>query len=50
MFETNTKSHEHRSIWLFISEQDTIVKPKKTKVAFNQETAQSPEIQSYRMW
>ena len=31
LFKTNTKSHEHRSIRLFIREQDTIGKPKKTK-------------------
>ena len=31
LFKTNTKSHEHPSIRLYIREQDTIGKPKKTK-------------------
>ena len=31
LFETNTKGHKHPSIRLFIIEQDTIGKPKKTK-------------------
>ena len=31
LFKTNTKGHKHTSIRLFIIEQDTIGKPKKTK-------------------
>ena len=31
LFKTNTKGHKHPSIRLFIIEQDTIGKPKKTK-------------------
>ena len=31
LFKTNTKSHQYPSIRLFIREQDTIGKPKKTK-------------------
>ena len=49
LFKTNTKSHKHPSSRLFIREQDTIGKPKKTKVAFNPGTAHSSELQSYGM-
>ena len=31
LFKTNTKGHKHPSIRLFIVDQDTIGKPKKTK-------------------
>ena len=31
LFKTNTKGHKHPSIRLFVIEQDTIGKPKKTK-------------------
>ena len=31
LFKTNTKGHKHHSIRLFITEQDTIGKPKKPK-------------------
>ena len=31
LFKTNTKDHKHPSIRLFIIEQDTTGKPKKTK-------------------
>ena len=31
LFQTNTKGHKHSSIRLFIIEQDTIGRPKKTK-------------------
>ena len=31
LYETNTKGHKHPSIRLFIIEQDTIGKPKKTE-------------------
>ena len=32
LFKTNAKGHKHPSIRLFIIEQDTIGKPKKTKI------------------
>ena len=35
LFKTNTKGHKHPSIRLFITEQDTIGKPKKTNVLSN---------------
>ena len=47
---TDTKVRRHHGIRLFIIQQDTISKPKKTIVAFNPGTAHFPEIQSYRMW
>ena len=31
LFKTNTKGHKHPNIRLFITQQDTIGKPKKTK-------------------
>ena len=34
LFKANTKGHKHPSIRLFIIEQDTIGKPKKTKNGF----------------
>ena len=51
LFKTNTKSHKHPGIKLLSSESKTqLVNQRKQKVAFNQGTAHSPEIQSYRMW
>ena len=51
LFKTNTKSHKHPGIKLLSSESKTqLVNERKQKVAFNPETAHSPEIQSYRMW
>ena len=44
LFKTNTKGHKHPSIKIFIKEQDTIGKPKKTKSDIQPGTAHSPEI------
>ena len=51
LFEINAKSHKHPGIKLLLSETKThLVNQRKQKVAFNPETAHSPEMQSYRMW
>ena len=51
LFKTNTKSHKHPGIKLLSSESKTqLANQRKQKVAFNPETAHSPEIQSYRTW
>ena len=50
LFKTNTKGHKHPSIRLYIIEQHTCGKPKKTKSGIQPRNAHSPEIESYRMW
>ena len=50
LFKTNTKSHRHASIRLFMREQDTIGKPKKTKSGIqprNRTLPRNTETQSF---
>ena len=44
LFKTNTKGHKHLSIRLFIIEQDTIGKPKKTKSGIQYRNRALPQI------
>ena len=44
LFKTNTKSNKHPSSRLFIREQDTIGKPKKTKSGIQPRGAASPVL------
>ena len=53
LFKTNTKSHRHASIRLFMREQDTIGKPKKTKSGIQPRNSALPrntetEIQKHK--
>ena len=50
LFETNTKGHKDPSIRLFIIEQDTIGKPKKTDTGIQHRNRAFPKKQSYRLW
>ena len=43
LFKTNTKGHTHPSIRLFIIEQDTIGKPKKTKSSIQHRNRALPQ-------
>ena len=44
LFKTNTKAHKHPSIRLFIIEQGTIGKPKKTKNGIQHRNRALPKI------
>ena len=50
LFKTTTKGHKHPSIRLLSKSKTQLVNQIKQKVAFSPGTAQSPEIQSYRMY
>ena len=50
LFKINAKGHKHPSIRLFIIEQDTIGKPKKTKSGIQHGNRALPKSQSYRLW
>ena len=43
LFKTNTKGHKHPNIRLFIIEQDTIGKPKKTKSGIQPRNSAPPK-------
>ena len=48
-FKTNI-GHKHPCIRLFIIEQDTIGKPKKTKIGIQHRNCTLPKKLSYRLW
>ena len=50
LFKRNTKGHNHPSIRLFIIENDTIGKTRKTKSGIQPKNRTLPPKQSYRMW
>ena len=51
LFKINAKSHKYPGTQsLSLKSKTQLVNQRKQKVAFNSETAHSPEIQSYRMW
>ena len=50
LFKTNTKSHKHPSIILFIIERGTIGETKENNKWHSTQQPRTPQQQSYRLW